>query len=162
MDKMLQWTLRLGQNVTLDVVNLDVTSRQHFRMSAEKESKNLDTWEYNHFQAGNCCATVEEDRSCWFEECPLTRLPLFNEWWGEVFRKASDTKHCDAKTGSTLSNCMYKDSKYGAVWILNTKHIWPNHSGLLRSSWWCGKMLRPGSVPTSACWRATRPPSGPG
>ncbi len=28
MDKMLQWTLRLGQNVTVDVVNLDVTSRQ--------------------------------------------------------------------------------------------------------------------------------------
>ncbi len=25
---MLQWTLRLGQNVTVDVVNLDVTSRQ--------------------------------------------------------------------------------------------------------------------------------------
>ncbi len=30
MDKMLQWTLRLGQNVTVDVVNLDVTSRQPF------------------------------------------------------------------------------------------------------------------------------------
>ncbi len=28
MDKMLQWTLRLGQNVTVDIVNLDVTSRQ--------------------------------------------------------------------------------------------------------------------------------------
>ncbi len=28
MDKMLQWTLRLGQNVTVDVVNLDITSRQ--------------------------------------------------------------------------------------------------------------------------------------
>jgi hypothetical protein len=28
MDKMLQWTLQLGQNVTVDVVNLDVTSRQ--------------------------------------------------------------------------------------------------------------------------------------
>jgi hypothetical protein len=28
MEKMLQWTLRLGQNVTVDVVNLDVTSRQ--------------------------------------------------------------------------------------------------------------------------------------
>ncbi len=28
MDKMLQWTLWLGQNVTVDVVNLDVTSRQ--------------------------------------------------------------------------------------------------------------------------------------
>jgi hypothetical protein len=28
MDKMLQWMLRLGQNVTVDVVNLDVTSRQ--------------------------------------------------------------------------------------------------------------------------------------
>jgi hypothetical protein len=28
MDKMLQWTLRLVQNVTVDVVNLDVTSRQ--------------------------------------------------------------------------------------------------------------------------------------
>ncbi len=28
MDKMLQWTFRLGKNVTVDVVNLDVTSRQ--------------------------------------------------------------------------------------------------------------------------------------
>ncbi len=28
MDKMLLWTLRLGQNVTVDVVNLDVTSGQ--------------------------------------------------------------------------------------------------------------------------------------
>ncbi len=33
MDKMLQWTLRLGQNVTVDVVNLDVTSRQQFYFS---------------------------------------------------------------------------------------------------------------------------------
>jgi hypothetical protein len=28
MDKMLPWSFRLGQNVTVDVVNLDVTSRQ--------------------------------------------------------------------------------------------------------------------------------------
>ncbi len=28
MDKMLQWTFWLGQNVTVNVVNLDVTSRQ--------------------------------------------------------------------------------------------------------------------------------------
>jgi hypothetical protein len=34
MDKMLQWTLRLGQNVTVDVVNLDVTSRQRWTNSA--------------------------------------------------------------------------------------------------------------------------------
>jgi hypothetical protein len=30
MDKMLQWTLQLGQNVTVDVVNLDEMSRQRF------------------------------------------------------------------------------------------------------------------------------------
>jgi hypothetical protein len=31
-DKMLQWTFRLGQNVTLDVVNLDVSSRHRSKL----------------------------------------------------------------------------------------------------------------------------------
>jgi hypothetical protein len=34
---MLQWTLRLGQNVTVDVVNLDVTSRQRTSHLPEEE-----------------------------------------------------------------------------------------------------------------------------
>jgi hypothetical protein len=35
MDKMLQWIFRLGQNVTVDVVNLDVTSRLQVSETAQ-------------------------------------------------------------------------------------------------------------------------------
>jgi hypothetical protein len=38
MDKMLQWTLWLGQNVTVEGVNLDVTSRQHLGVVPEAGS----------------------------------------------------------------------------------------------------------------------------
>ncbi len=38
MDKMLQWTLWLGQNVTVDVVNLDVTSRQPMKGLVHKKT----------------------------------------------------------------------------------------------------------------------------
>jgi hypothetical protein len=44
MDKMLQWTFWLGQNVTVDVVNLDVTSRQQ-RQSVVLYKKYTDSGE---------------------------------------------------------------------------------------------------------------------
>jgi hypothetical protein len=42
---MLQWTLRLGQNVTVDVVNLDVTSRQRC----------YSVCMYSHFSSAQLC-----------------------------------------------------------------------------------------------------------
>ncbi len=44
MDKVLQWTLQLGQNVTVDVVNLDVMSRQQFFLEIKLDDFTSGFW----------------------------------------------------------------------------------------------------------------------